>query len=585
MSSNSSTAFLCETDDGRSPRVGGALSQSLFGATSRIVVSGLPCRVGDVNCVVVTPSGQGVGGSTPRIGSITLTCDDTTEQSFVRYSSSYAPVSGMASDQDNPQFVDVFNPWISNDSPVSLDVFATHLGRIAGAEYFISQITSSIGGEVYANTFDAFSLVLVYAGEGRVAAGYHEGFGVVMYASGMPVDSEYKDAKPLRTPVFRVEQTSAPLRPIGISATHPMGIAKATANRVGALDRKSSSTSTGPATSQSRQSHACDANGFTFAQRKVDRSFLQDSPLWKYETSVTLSIPEQAVPEDAVTGIGAVFNPAPSEGAVFAGSWNEVYTGDFMGPINASYGGWSIAGDTGAVYGPSLESISFSCGARPGSWLTGVNVSLSHSLRDGMQTFPSEWHCFEDWVRSSSSSPDPTLALSKSVSTFFRSQGATARTRVPTVFLAQKTVDALNAFPWSSYYAIGFQLTRRPKKVQASLYIIGSNHSTVTVSARLRFTYEVQVTILRAYYSLSSASYTLLPPEQSNFGDIDYRVDSTFGYGQPSVACTRYYAGVSEISITDFVPVSRWRQFALGQQIEIADAASAAKCFVQLQSA
>lgn len=578
MSANSSQAFLCETTDGRSPRVGDPLSQTAYGTTNRLVVSGSPCRVGEVNCVVVTPDATAAA----RIGSIRLVCDDSTTEHFVQFAATFAAVAGAAINQDptNLGGTDTFAPWQSNSSPSGLDVYATHLGRRVEGEYFVSRITSSINNESYANTFGTFAIVLAYAGEDRVVAGYHDGFGVVMYATAqMPEDSSYIDAKPLRTPVFRVEQTSSALRPIGTTTTQAMGIASATANRVGALDRKSSATATGPVSYQNRQSNACDNNSFTFLQRKVDRSFLQDSSLWKYSTTIALSIPEKQQ-----VNSNAVIEALPNAGTVVAGAWQKPYDTIF-GTVNGSYGGWPINSNQ-IVFGSNLQFVSIYGGnASTADWLSGVNLSLTHSLNDGTKTFPSEWHAFAEWSRTPFSSPAPSLSESRNVSYIFRTQGATAASLIPTQSMAEETVNALNSFSWSSYYVIGSQITREPQKVQASFYIVQSNSSSVTVSARLRFTWLTTAVFSRAYYSLNSASATLLPPEQSFLGGPDYRVDATFGYGNPSVACTRQYAGVANVTITEIVPIAKWRQFAQGQQIEITDGATGRTCNIQLKSA
>jgi hypothetical protein len=578
VSANSSAAFLCETTDGRSPRVGATLSQQVYGTATRLVVSGSPCRVGEVNCVVVNP-----GASAARAGSIRLICDDAVAQNFVQLAESYSPVDGLATNEDtsNISSKDVFAPWQNNGAPSGLDVFATHLGRTVWQEFFVSLLTSSLDGEVYANTLESFSVMLLYAGDDRVVAGYYDGFGVVMYATaGMPPGSPYIDARPLRTPVFSISQTSEPLRPIGPTTTQLMGTASAQANRVGAMDRKSSVTATGPVTYASRQSNACDNNSFTFAQRKVDRSFLQDSHLWKYGTRIALSIQEQYVPPSEVIGPGASFDVTPDEGNIFAGAWQET------APNAISFPGLSI--NKGAtIFGPGLQTVSCLPGGLANSrWLSGVDLSLSHTLNDGTKTFPSEWHCFENWSRSAAASPALSLASSLSVSHIFRTQGAAAASIVPTLYLAEKTVDALNSFNWSSYYVIGTQLTREPRKVQASFYILQSNQSAVTVTARLRFTWETKVVFFRSYYSLTSTSLTLLPPEQTFYTGPDYRVDATYQYGPPSVACTRRYAGVASVVITDVVPIAKWRQFAQGEKIEITDGSvSSASCGIQLQSA
>jgi hypothetical protein len=576
MSSPFAQALLTDTADGRSPSIGAELSAGSYGTNNRLVVSGVPCRVGEVNCVVVSPDPSGI-----RLGAIQLFCSDSVSEQWVKLTTAFQAQQGeLPINRDWAlAYSESFSPWDTSNQAINLDVFQRHLGQVDGLAY---TLTSSLDGESYAKTFGTFSPMIVYAGEQHVAAGYYDGLNtVVMYwTSGMGIGSSYKDAKPLRSPVFRVEHVSEPTQTVAGSTTQPIGIASATASRVGALDRKSSATSTGPATHETRRQHACDANNFAFSQRKVDRSFLQDSQFWKYGTQIVLSISEENAEGSAPSLYGT-----PETGNVAAGAWSKTF-GTLLGDVSGSFGGWSInASAPDPVFGPSLASLSITTeNFSDRRWLTGVGVVMSHALNDGSKTFPGEWHYFGDWTRSPYTKSGSALSWSTSVSTVFRTQGASAASLIPTNNQSQETLDSLNAFDWPSYYAVSSSTTRTPKKVQASLYITTISDVSVGVVVKLRFTYETEITFRRAYYSLASASRQLLPLEQSFFGGPDWKVDATFGYGSPSVACVRKYAGVATKSISAFVAISQWRAFMQGNEIQLQDQASQNNCSIRLQS-
>jgi hypothetical protein len=569
-----------------------ALLAQITGPGTYAVVHGQTCKACEANAVYARS--LNVGNAWTKSGTYTLTCNGNSVSHYVRSAAVFLEVPRQ--DINDLTFV-AFSTTLQ--SLADTVVFASPGTRTASVEYaeslwpsasprafsdssqsafvfYEETVSSSISPEQYVGTVFVSGAFVSYAGDDKFKAGYLGGsFGAAGFGDGAeysvslfdtyPNATDYLDATPFHEPQFTIT-TTANAQTLGQSPGQFVSsnvIISGLSIRAGALDRLASAAAplptgaTGPA---DRQLPACDFNGLTLRQNKVERHIFRDSPLFKYDTALELNIKDLTVGSPG----GFLVTDLPS-------AQRQVIE-ELLTPVGFT-----------RQFGHShaLGSCDFYFSAHNPIKQESGPYTLTHSLSDNRATLPGEWHFSGASQIPAIQSAETGLPFVNGYQVFFNAENeATARR------------DAIqNGSVWDgSYFAPTVATIHVPKRVQFRAQVFHNTQKTSERAAIVldyRFTSVVSATFFK--YPLQLFSVSLRPPINPNEFSPNGRwlLTADFGYGQTGEEMfTRSYLHEVYGSALFLLTQSQWQEQAMaGQVVEVFDTAQNVKIGIRLVSA
>jgi len=568
------------------------LIRQITGPGTYAVVHGQTCKACEANAVYARS--LNVGNAWTKSGTYTLTCTANSVSHYVRSAAVFLEVPR----QDiNDLTIVSFSTTLQ--SIVDTIVFASPETRTASVEYaeslwpsasprafsdssqsafvfYEETVSSSISPDQYVGTVFVPGAFVSYAGDDKFKAGYLVGaFGVAGFGDGAeysvslfdtyPNATDYVDATPFHEPQFTIT-TTANAQTLGQSPGQFVSsnvIISGLSIRAGALDRVASAAAplptgaTGPA---DRQLPACDFNGMTLRQNKVERHIFRDSPLFKYDTALELTIKDFTVGAPG----GFVVTDLPSA--------QRQVIDELLTPVGFT---------RQSGHSHALGSCDFVFSAHNPIRQESGPYTLTHSLSDNRATLPGEWHF-------SGASQVPAIQSGETGLPFI----ARYRYDWPNESQAIARRNAIeNSSVWDgSYFATTVAMTHAPKRAQFRAQVFHNTQKTSERAAIVldyRFTSIVSATFFKYPLQLFSVSVSpaFFPGTSSPNGR--WWVDADYGYGQDKQEMfTRSYLHEIYGSALFLLTQSQWQEQAMaGQVVEVFDTAQFVKIGIRLVAA